>query len=723
MFIFESEFKKDNLLVFFLGQYDTQSKAEVIGQVQKAYQEKLVPDAVVFIYPSYLKSELEELTTDSGFKSDVLRHEHSSVFVLAFDQYCNLEMIEEIAGNFSYKLDDLASEVIESGITAMISGREKEIVVQAPPGTVFAKPSGKVLEEFIYASQLARNNFEHQFLAMCLLKYSPKQAEIKHIYIDTASISALAEALSYYLSRFQNTKCKSVNYSTYSSYEGMEASLPDSTDDIWVIVSASANTSMAQKIVPLWSIRPEQVVTILSFLKAGCKGENNKGDEVVYCVKGISSVESDVTSPIKVQVQGESFSVEASSPDEMLLTTAHKPAYVDKNIFPFRGEGIFRLNCDDQRVFIDVEKFINSTSNSEFSEWLKQIVEWKVPKTLRAICYEKSDHAAKAFASLLNSILKKNGFKSAQISHADVSDHDELSKLGTSAVIVIAPAISSGRNFIDINRGLRLAKHKGMRVFISAFATPESQSSHKTFLSSLVKGVGGFDYSANIYKTVFVGHSEYSSWGEEAKKIRHLITQAEESKKSKRGISFWKKRLSILEKTGEGVGEHTGIHSSDSTKSLSFSKDFVFWPSSYSKSHYSLEAVYVTIATILQNAREHKVKNQQLGNNIYHHTVIAPDNFVRFNDSFLQSCLWRAASPRELDYRRSELMSNEFIRILSRMISANKTPRGEACLDLIMAVVIGWIKLTPKCVEELKADIRANFKEPHVKLLLDFAKW
>ena len=87
--------------------------------------------------------------------------------------------------------------------------------------------------------------------------------------------------------------------------------------------------------------------------------------------------------------------------------------------------------------------------------------------------------------------------------------------------------------------------------------------------------------------------------------------------------------------------------------------------------------------------------------------LLSPDNFVRFNDPLLQSCLWRAAKYSELDYSSDEKMSDDFVSIMDRLSRAITMERGEAFADLLLGVVIGKIVLSDAALDKLKSLIAA----------------
>jgi len=727
MYIFESHTHEKNALVLFMGQYDADSKTGLLSEIQKSYDTNLTPELICFVYPHYLTGNVKELLKDENFSIDLKRYGKTPIIFVCFNEYG--EMGCEIAGFGENNIDcevnfkKLAFDIVKSGYENLMVGRSLDVLVQSPSGTIFSKPSGKTLEEFIYASQLARSSCENQFLAMTLLKYYPKSYSIDHIYIDTAGISAIAEALIYYISKFGNKSCKHIKYSSYSSYSGLEECRPSNADGAWVVISASASTSMGKRIVNKWNIKPEQIVTILSYENPLSDSDTNKGNAVAFSVEEYSNRDKEVRSPIMVQVQGENFTAEISTPKQVLLRKIHKPKFVDDFVYKFREGGVFSVNRDSRYLHIDYLKFkskyFNDDSNNELKTWMKQVATWSIPKNLAAIVIG-SQPDERDFYEDFKSVLIDCGFDFGEdgISMLHGDDHDGLEKIKNGAVLILSPVITSGNYFVDINRSLRLANHNGMRIFATAFVTAPSKAQNERFKKSLTFATNGFSYGFYSYKTGSFGRKNNSTWDKEKSFIKDIIDHNEEEQD---GLEYWVKRKGYLEKTGTGIDGLLGLAYDCASDKLELTRDFAFWPPDYKDSEkYDLEAVYATVSSVLQNLRENDLGGDSLKSNIYQHSVLAPENLVRFNDSVLQSCLWRCATPSELDYRRSDDISTDFQRVLSKILKSAdlNSSRGKVSLDLLMAISLRWIKLADNALFKIIDDAEENLTKPHAKLLI-----
>jgi len=709
----------------FLGQYVDSARKSLASSIQDAYKYNLTPELVFLIYPSYLESEIGYFLADDSTVIDLTRQKHSPVLCISFNikgEFSEKHRFDENNRiDFIIDFTQLAFDIVKYGYANLVEKRSNDILVRAPAGTTFVKPSGKNLEEFIYASQLARCNFEYQFLAMSLLQYAPELDSIDCICIDTSSISPIAEAVIYYISKFQNTICKHIIYRSFSSYSGLEKNnKPDNTSGSWVIISASASTSMGKKIVKDWNIKPKQVVTILSYNSVLLAEEENTGNAVVFCLNDYSSRDKDSFSPIRVQVQGESFSAEVSNPEKALLLKKHKPDFIDNVIFEYHNLKVFSVNKDNHSLHVDYinlrKKFLseNNTIEGKLYEWMKQVVQWTIPRNLSAIVVSSGD-ADKQLLKDFEKVLDECGFKTNKLSILEPEDQTRMQRIADGAVLVLSSAVSTGRFFVDVNRELRLAKQSGMRVFATPFVVSPSRSQYKNVLTSLTQGSNGFKYSYLHFNKIYIGNKNLSPWAKELEFIKKLINNTNEEDA---GIYFWISRKNILEKQGEGLNGSIGIHYSDSNGKLDLAPDFVFWPPKYKVDNIDLEAVYATISSVFQHLRDNEIDGCKLSANIYQHCVIDPENFVRFNDSILQSCLWRCAMPGELDYRRSDVLSGDMQRILKKIFMSCQSTRGVTSLDLLMGLATRWIKISNEAMNKVIEDAELYLKEPHAILLI-----
>lgn len=718
---FEFEFKKNNVLTVFMGQLLINS-LEFSSFLKKIYDKNLRPDVVIFIYPYYLLEEVKGYIADSLI--DITRY--GDLVPIKFYGFDIQGMIKQDHSlndlNLKFDNNELRREIIRNGINFLIKGRENDVITKAPSGTVFIKPSGSTLEEFIYASQLARGYAESQFLAFGLLGNAPDLKKISWIYIDTASISGVIESVIYYIHKFSKSTCKKIKYKSFSSYSGLEACKPDEPESIWVIISASSSKNLGKKIIEEWCMPAGNVMTILSY--AGVDSDIAKGNSILHCVNHISNRQKNTNSPIRVQVRGESFVAEISTPKKIIIKEVHKPDLLGKSIVVFSESQILSCNTKSnptsggnvkaKKIFFNYKKFIDHAEyNGRFKKWIYQLVRWEIPRNLGAvICMGSGDHSL--FKDRVFEELASAGFDCGQIKsiNYDSSDFSGYEDIADKAVLILSPAISSGRMFLDVNRSLRLAEHKGARIFASIYSMPSSKSEYTNFKNSITYGVDGFKYRFIDLYHFFNGHKCDSSWDMELDVVNKIL-DIDDSE-------YWQKRKYQLERTGDGLDGILGCNISDIDQKLSFSRDFAFWPPGYEPEDVAAEAVFATIAAVLENLRENKIGEDTLKSTVYEHYILDPENFIRLNDPLIQSCLWRAASPAELDYRSSDGDSMDMSHIILKLVKSKSGPRGQAALDLLMGLATRKIKLVQSHLSQLIMDVKNIFNEKHENLLLSY---
>lgn len=267
--------------------------------------------------------------------------------------------------------------------------------------------------------------------------------------------------------------------------------------------------------------------------------------------------------------------------------------------------------------------------------------------------------------------------------------------------------------FIDVNRSLRLANHEGARIFAAVYSIPTSKAEYVNFKNSIAHGIDGFKYKFIDLYHFFNGHKSDSSWDMELEVIRKLTS-------TETPPAYWIERKEKLEKTGTGLDKLIGCHISSASKQLTFTKDFAFWPTKYEPKEIFPETVYATISAVLENLRENTISGDTLKSTAYEHYILDPENFIRFNDPLIQSCLWRAASPSELDYRCSDGDSMDMSHIILKLIKSKHTDRGQASLDLIMGLATRKIKLVPEHLNELILEASKIFTEDHETAILNY---
>ena len=128
---------------------------------------------------------------------------------------------------------------------------------------------------------------------------------------------------------------------------------------------------------------------------------------------------------------------------------------------------------------------------------------------------------------------------------------------------------------------------------------------------------------------------------------------------------------------------------------LVLNSGFAFWDAATVAGAHTQADVYYTISAVLQGLRtaEPSSGRKTLRNEWFYRTLIAPENFGRFNDPIIQASLLRAARPSELDFTDNRAASEEAARLIRRILESAGTARGEAAAEFLIALAMGRLRL------------------------------
>ncbi|MBU1191867.1 MAG: hypothetical protein KKE76_09150 [Gammaproteobacteria bacterium] len=705
MYLFEASLSATDgsigeYLVIFSGQLEGDGR-DYANIFEKQFRGFLKPDAILFVYPQYLSHVINDFWyEDNPFFQNITRYgENIPVYATSFGPFGELKLEKEHnAGEQSIDLCAASVSIVEAGLYCLAKASRDEVILEAPPGTIFSKPSGEASEEFIKASGLARNYSQQQFVAYCLLTKRPR-ADIREILIDTAGIALFADAVCYYISRFSGDICKRVRYESFGSYGGIEKCKVDNPESIWVIISASHNNSLYASLVDKWSLPLDHAVTILTFTD-----KHRRLVNISALSRHIHAKEKN-GSAVKVQIMGENFTAEVSEPKRVVIKKTAKPALLERVLKDFYDKGVFKCNkvvmgaVKPKPIYFEFNEAV--AEHPGFKAWLERVVTWYLPRELEWIVVG-DDSASQLLFNAFKDMLGKLSIDAASMKADFRSAGNRIT--GDKAVVVLVPVISSGRTLLDLNREMRLSGHKGNRIFIVPFGFPATDQEYETFKKSVLLGPENFKYQLFNYCHIAIGNSDQeSSWELEERLVGRFA-----------GISsLFRARLDRLEKQGEGLEGFIGCAPSNAIQKLSFSRDFAFWDGwGANHEHADHEAVYVTISAILQSLRQKEGLDGEdsLRSHVYQNAVIDPENFARFNDSLLQSCLWRAANSTELDYRRSDDLSYAMTSIIYRLIDDLSSKKSESAIDLLIGIATGKISLSKKALLDLVEKAKPKFR-------------
>ena len=660
-----------------------------VERILKEHSSKF--DAVLLVCPNHCQANIVRwaFCEDSRLLSDLQRgDDDQSVLIVGFDEFAKLGVLGKFGREYTLYDKDFDS-IFNSGLRNLLCNNGDQVFLVAPAGTVFKKPSGKTSRLFVKTAEMAVGCSQIRFVAFCLLRLRP--AVIENIYVDTSGISIYIEAMISILAAFDSKYLK-LNYSSFKSYSGLnEKLLPTVAVGAWYIISASLSNDMGKKIVgEVVGVSDEQVLTMLSPVK------NDEGEPGGRVLLDISFHEKYVDlrkeeSPImELEVRGENFYVPVKDPQEVVLKGVDKPLSVGSLIEYYKECSFMSFNVYSKGRYrsysLNFESIVsNNNFYEKFKEWVGYFVNWRLPVSVQSVIIDGADVGSEDILKVIESVA---GFQFKRYSF------DDLTELpGREGVLVVAPVLSSGKKFAKLNSDLRLVNHSGARVFVSPFVTFSDSSSFEVFKRSLCYGPKGMKYTLDYFQSIFLGN------------LNNLIWSREEEFLQGRNPAVWKERLTELATKDGKVHKNVGLLRDASTNG--FTTDFAFWKDDYDPVKSNPAAVLWSILAILQAVREFNSDPQKRGRSLYHnvnqYSVLDPENFSRFNDPLIQSCLWRSAYSHELNYGTSSRLSMKFYDVISKQISEYVDGANNGALDLLLAVAMKHIVLDSGTTEKLNA--------------------
>lgn len=572
--------------------------------------------------------------------------------------------------------------LVVQGLHALV--RRPDVVQIAPAGHVFKHPSGKVNKIFIQARELARLEPEMSFVASAISAVAgDRLRSARTVFIDTMGI--------YHIVREALDKSGSeARIESFHSYDEMgDISRP--SDAYFCVISASTSGGMANVLVAEYEFDEKSILTLIDVVSEGRKGSvlvplKSAG---IHCDQLLGDVAG-----TEIELYGEHFSAKAKPPRAVTLSVRHQPNSLNAVLKHFGDKGVRELNekpfqtaKKPQLISVVGEMLVE---NSEFEEWLKSELSWSLSISIDTIIHV-DDPASKLLADLCKKIIDgfHGGGRSVSVySHAAV----DKSVLGGSAGILIVSAIAGDGGILrELARDLRefIDTHVP-RHFLMALGLPQTTEKWTRLKEFLERNPTNRKYGCSTWMVLPMG-GEAMAWSA----FDALASRAQVDTLSVDGVGSDVARRS-LDRVADALGDaKKSFLKSSSGGILELTDGYVFLGDlgvgHIGKSNHG--AIYLSIASVLQCAREHLDESHQLKPSGYESVVISPECFLRFNDAPLQASILRAAQPSELDYSASPEFSQLMKEFLEKIFVRHGDPYGRAALEFSAAMAIGKLRL------------------------------
>jgi hypothetical protein len=672
-------------------------------EIKIGVQQILYPDVILVIC-----SEEEFLAVKDVLNKDTLQvairrlSTRTSLYVCGFDNGGAFKKWEAIKEN-GHKAKTLVRsrwmDLIQTGIETLLT--VKGVIVPAPPGYAFVKPSGERSTHFIRTEEALADSENVAFLAFALLPRIKRRIAqgrtLSVIYVDTMAIASVAYALRELL---RSSSFPTPQVASFHSHDGLgeiEAPIPGTS---FCIISASSSLSLERRWKMVTSCYEDEVVTLLTFDTAT---DFKKALLAIKEPTGWKRLGPDDGTLRSLRIIGERFHPEQISAKQVVIGIDHRvPNFegiaedlCDANVFRVLGRGS-APTAPLRPIYVDGDALVVS---AKFLDWVKSKLRDEVPASIQGIIFQ-SDSASEKLANVCAAYYADMGHPlPLGCVNADKLSLDGLALNKHRALLVVGAVVGRGTQMLSISRDLRLL-HNGSKTYLIGLQISELHA-HGNFLEKNLKQTKERTNRHFKYATIATGSGIVGAYKAEAE----LAKSSNDA-----GANFLRSRLQFVEGSATGVSEPTFLPRGDARlRYLELRPDFLYWTEKYQAGSQHAPLVLATIANMLQRAREERFQKDalRLASDTFQQVILDPQVFARFNDGIVQAAILRAAYPSELDYSSSRDTSRHMSAIIRKMITQRSKQQGEAVLELALALKTERMRLCSDHHQELYASTKS----------------
>lgn len=647
------------------------------------------PDSLILIAPADAADEMKKNLKEM-IKSEALLRLPAGIPILlaSFDAQGRLSAPKTAVLQGAISLDKADFEhILRAGILCLVNTHEAVLV--APHAHHFVHPRRRHSRGFLRAANTLIQGAEIGFLALVLLRYLGNADE--KVWIDSSSIAALVYA-AYALKSRLTGAAPSIQIESFLSYEGVERLFVQDPDRELVLISATASGSLPQRVMEKTRLPDARVITLFSTAR-------QVSGTVVFdardMIKDLDPLMLEVFEETQcpwcrdgsrtITFVGDQFLADAATITAYTLVQTDAPQPFRKVMEKYRGHGAFTLRLDADRAVHRLHVNLAKTLLAENQrEAIRTVVRRHAPASTTHILPSAGNDSA-GLAEIVADEIGALGLTRPEIldpSKPDVSVRDR------GGVIVVAASIGSGQSFQDASRDLRNPFKNLPRTFFVGLNKHSVAEHQPTLLKDLEHNNKAPKHILCAVDQMSLPHpNQFSAWTKELEFWTRVKVDLSITHPEARVLATIDQRIDILSR--EIVGDNLFLPDSHN-QPLRLRPSFAFWDKQYNDDIKQGD-VFAIIAGILENCRKlAKSKNQSppLGQSPFHMNVLSSENFTRFNDGIIQSCLLRAAFPHELSFAHAMTANHsaKISHLILKMLEHHGDSQGEACLEFLVAL-------------------------------------
>ena len=619
-----------------------------------------------------------------------------SYYFVTWDAVSGLSIAHMLgAGGSAASFDLPIDHFIQQGLHALV--RTNPVVQIAPAGHVFKHPSKTVNKLFVQARELATSEAQLAFAGRCLCRALNALSDpgLSVVYIDTMGVYSLVRETLLFAGS------KATIHSFHSYTELSELSPP--TEPYALVISASTSGGMARKLHVEQGFDEERLLTLIDTTKASRNGA------IMIALEDVDiSYRKQLSDGTETQIElfGEHFSSKAKPPRAVTLGQPHFPRRLREFLKEFGIGGLLGLN--EQPVGGSALRLVCFDSsaagrNKKLLDWLKDEIDWRVSVAIDHVINADDDGSKALAEAAADKLHAAKGCPNRPVVTAYSNSSLTKSTLAQAQGVLVVQAVAGDGGLLrEISRDLReFIAPDVPRHFLAGVGLPESEETWQRLQQFLVKNTGPRDYGFSTWLVLPIGSDGTTNAWQDLSKI---ATLAQLETPVVAGVTPEIVTASIDLAVQLVKEAFKGFLPTSSNTALGLSEGFLFFGDAFDGRLHEVpvSATYLTVASVLQAARDLNVPANQLKPTGYESVVLSPENFLRYNDNLLQACLLRAAHPSELDYSSSPHLSRLMKEFLLKVLSRNVHPYGAASLEFASALACGRLKLIADDRKELQ---------------------
>lgn len=598
--------------------------------------------------------------------------------------------------------DDL-SEYARDGLGDLIE--KTDVVIKAPRGYSFRKPSGRAKKTFIRTGNIFREPSSLAVTSHMLLRTLPSEA--RTLYIDSFTI--LPAAMDYQKERAEvaaacGVKLSEITIKNFHSYSIDPGLRFPGDDEYSVLISASTSGGLARKLGDEHGCNSRSIYHFLLF----GDGEDLRERTVYFRNETSEHAKSFQVFRREIHIPGEEFVAAHSSPRPIKITRRHIDSKEGKVLKAEFYQANLRINLGS----IGKSSFslfslseIHTPSHKEFSEWLEDELAHSVPANtglILAVDDGRSMQLAENAKSILEKLMQRE-IPVTSVSKLQLGK--DLPKIEPKrAVLIVCSDTGLGEELLSASRLLREFPHNH-RHYLVGHLFQETAMRLERLKSNLKVSGRPREYGWSQFFGNPIGQIEiHDTWKIESALLNQNLQNELFEKLDKDLRDALTKRSELL--NGSCLCGNEIFLPRRNLDPLKLRPESVLHPGNYER--IDQITVYLGVSMALQRARDgFDAKGEELEEdmcftgNPFMPSVLDPDTFSRYNDGVIQAAILRACAPDELNYSNDRVLSRQMSNILIAAIKHSETNSGEATYEMLFAVATKRLRIQDEHYEEM----------------------